>query len=289
MIKKAVLIIILLIAVVLIFIYYVRHEPMNITKNVEVDSSEQPGDVTLINEFDMPERLIEISGLVYLEEDLFAAIQDENGTIFIYKTDNESIEQEIKFGNDGDYEDIAIVDKDAYVLKSDGTLYEIKNYREDGFEVTTFDGIKAKKPDFEGLCYDKKRNRLLIGRKDNEKKWENYKHIYAFDLVSKKISDEPVYRIDLQNEIFGNNNVEGFSPSAIGIHPKTGELYILEGKEGKLLLMTSDGNPKTLYSLSKNLFSQPEGITFSPEGNLFVSNEGSEKQSGNILELEISQ
>lgn len=37
-----------------------------------------------------------------------------------------------------------------------------------------------------------------------------------------------------------------------------------------------------------NEFEQPEGITFQPNGELFIANEGS-KKAGNILNVEIKE
>lgn len=64
-----------------------------------------------------------------------------------------------------------------------------------------------------------------------------------------------------------------FSPSDIAIHPKTGKYYILDGKNPKLLILDKDGTIEKVYKLDKNQFAQPEGITFSPDGTLYISNE----------------
>ncbi len=52
-----------------------------------------------------------------------------------------------------------------------------------------------------------------------------------------------------------------------------------------LLIMDYSGTIKKLYQLGKD-FAQPKGITFSPQGEIFISNEGT-KQPGNILKVEI--
>jgi uncharacterized protein YjiK len=54
-----------------------------------------------------------------------------------------------------------------------------------------------------------------------------------------------------------------------------------------LLAMDNSGNIKKLYHLGKN-FAQPEGITFSPQGEIFISNEGA-KQPGNIMKIELKE
>jgi uncharacterized protein YjiK len=46
--------------------------------------------------------------------------------------------------------------------------------------------------------------------------------------------------------------------------------------------MDRKGNIKTLHPLQSSSFQQPEGITFSPSGETYISNEGG-KGKGNIL------
>ena len=50
-------------------------------------------------------------------------------------------------------------------------------------------------------------------------------------------------------------------------------------------MMDNSGNIKKLIELGKE-FSQPEGITFSPQGEIFISNEGGQ-EPGNILKVEV--
>ena len=72
-------------------------------------------------------------------------------------------------------------------------------------------------------------------------------------------------------------------PSALGIHPLSGDYYVSDGPKSKLLIMDASGNIKRLLELGKD-FKQPEGISFSPQGELFIANEGG-KGSGNILQV----
>ena len=108
-----------------------------------------------------------------------------------------------------------------------------------------------------------------------------YKGIYAFDLKNKRFVEEPVFKIDLNHELFKSAAKKPVMPSAIAIHPSTRDIYITDGPQSKLLVMDNSGNIKKLLDLGKD-FSQPEGITFSPGSEIFISNEGT-KQPGNII------
>jgi hypothetical protein len=132
---------------------------------------------------------------------------------------------------------------------------------------------------------------LLIAIKGAELETQDYKGIYAFDLASKKMNQQPVFKIDLLNEIFGTNGSgkkqkSSMNPSGISIHPLNGDMYIIDGRDPKLLIMDAAGTIKKLYLLNTKQFLQPEGITFNAAGDLFISNEGT-KQPGNILQVKI--
>jgi hypothetical protein len=61
---------------------------------------------------------------------------------------------------------------------------------------------------------------------------------------------------------------------------------MLDGSKPKILVANKDWKLTKLYELDKNVFYQPEGITFSEDGRLFISNEG-KKGKPNILEVEL--
>jgi len=246
--------------------------------------------ITIVKKWDMPKYLAEISGLSYIDGQRFACVQDELGKIFIYNTSSSSVEKEISFGAAGDYEELAVVGETVWVLRADGKLFEVNNMNAVKPSVKEYSTQLTTKQDPEGLCYDKKNNRLLIAIKGAEPGTENYKGIYAFDLDSKKMDQQPVFKIDLQNKVFGNGSDKKkrntINPSGISIHPVSGDLYIIDGRNPQLLIIDAGGNIKKLYTLNSKEFAQPEGVTFNSAGDLFIANEGT-KQPGNIVQVKI--
>ncbi|MFD2163008.1 SdiA-regulated domain-containing protein [Paradesertivirga mongoliensis] len=255
----------------------------------ELKAGNEDVELNVLHKWDVPAQLKEISALTYLEKERFACIQDEAGKIFIYNTHENKIEKEIPFAGPGDYEGLAIAGKDAYILRADGRIFEIKNYNGSSPKTIEHRTTLNRKHDTEGLCFDSKNNRLLIAIKGSESESDDYKGIYSFSLNNKVFSDQPVYKIDLKNSVFedikAKKPTDVMQPAAIAVHPKTGDLYIMEGAKPKLLIMGSDGVIKNLKKLKDKEFAQPEGISFSPEGQLFISNEGGKKEPGNILEI----
>lgn len=236
----------------------------------------------------LPRELLEVSGIAWLDADHFACVQDEAGTVYLFNIRQNKIDKEIPFGSKGDYEGIAIAGNTIYVLRADGVIFGIENYSSDQRKVKMYTTTLAKKQDSESLTYDKKNNRLLVAVKAADPNSQDYKGIYAFDLATKKMSATPVFKIDLNHPVFkGEKKAKNaISPSDIEIHPLTGEIYVLEGSNPKLLIMSDQGNIRTLYKLKGPDFPQPEGLSFGPDGKMYISNEGNETE-GNILQVEL--
>ena len=248
-----------------------------------------PSDVVIINKWDTPPELLEISGIAWLSNDRFACVQDELGSIFIYNTSTQKIEKQIPFSGAGDYEGVTLAGNTAYVLRADGKIYEVENINAAKPAVKEYTTHLTVKQDVEGLTYDKNNNRLLAAIKGDDPSGQSYKGIYAFDLKTKKMAQEPVYKIDLDHQVFagtkGKKKNKILEPSEIAVHPTSGEIYISDA-DGKLLVMDNNGSIKNLYKMTDDAFTQAEGLSFSPDGKLYISNEG-KKDAGNILEVQL--
>ncbi|MGJ8548689.1 SdiA-regulated domain-containing protein [Winogradskyella wichelsiae] len=240
----------------------------------------------------LPEILNEISGITWLSNNVFACIQDEDGYIYIYDVQQKTILEKIKFGTSGDYEALAINDADAYAMRSDGIIYEIKNYRSENREVSQFKTSFSEDNNIESLTYDKDNNRLLLVPKDEDLMSKSLKCIYQIPIDKMEMDSLPLMKIDLKADLLkpyrGKKTHKTFNPSDIAIHPRTKDIYVLEGKNPKLLILNSKGEMIKVYPLDDRKFAQPEGITFSDDGRLFISNEFQKKSSSaNILEVEL--
>lgn len=262
-----------------------KHQHKKKNKKAKDEPSTVSSGIEIKERWDLPAILKEISGIAYLDENRFACVQDEEGSIFIYNIASKQIEKKIHFAGTGDYEGITVNGQTAYVVRADGKLFEVNlNGKEDN--AREYSTSLTVEQNVEGLCFDAGNNRLLLAIKNDEPGNVNYKGIYTFDLSRKEFKKEPVYKIDLTNEMvkgFGGKKNKSVMPSAIGIHPATKEIYITDGPKSELLILDKSGNMKKLLQLGKE-FAQPEGLTFNPQGEMFISNEGT-KQPGNILKV----
>ena len=256
-------------------------------ENVKEKTAQASPGVEISSRWDLPEELKEVSGIAWMDADRFACVQDEEGTVFIYNRTNRNIERKVEFAGVGDYEGLALNGNTAWIVRSDGRLYEVDLQRGRSSVKEYPTGLTAAH-NVEGLCFDKGANRLLLAIKGDEPGSNDYKGIYAFDLEKRSFNKEPVVRIDLNHALLksaGGKKNKTLAPSAIGIHPVSGEFYITDGPKSNLVVMAPSGEIKKLIPLGKS-FAQPEGISFDPNGQLFISNEGT-KQAGNILQVDI--
>ena len=217
--------------------------------------------------YPLPEYLKEISGLAYYKEEMILCVQDEKADIYVLNVDKNEIADKYNFGKKGDYEDIAVIGQTAYVLRSDGHIFEVENFSTDDRKVTDHNTPLSAKNDTEGLTYDKTSNSLLIACKgspsiEKDNAYKGYKAIYQFDLGEMKLINKPQL-IESKSE-----------PSGLAIHPVFDEIYLISGTGKVLISMDRHGKVLNIHHLDPRIFKQPEGICFSPSGDLFISNEG---------------
>jgi len=247
--------------------------------------------------------LHEISGITFLDSNTLVCVQDENGILFFYDITKRKIISQKNFSGKGDFEGIARAEDTIYVLRSDGILYEIADFKSDNPIVTSFNTDIPSK-DNEGLCYDNKSNRLLIACKEKTGKGDlskDNRYIFGFDLSSKKLIGEPVltFDVDWLKEYAKANNIKlplkntkkglavepdlKFHASGIAIHPLTGKIYLLSADDHLLFIFDNAGIIGQIIRLNPTQLYQPEGITFLENGDLLISTEGAGKGPAGLI------
>lgn len=280
--QKTALLIVLGVLSVIGFIY------ISFDEKEESILSSKSENMEIVREWKLPEILDEISGIAMIDEERIAAVQDENGIIFIYNLSSSEIEEQIEFGDDGDYEGIALSGTTAYVLRSDGNIFEVQNYRsQERSTIIHKNGFEGNY-NFEGLFFDDNNNSLLLAVKEVGK--EDDKPVYSYDPSTRELQEEPVFTINSSDPIFkdvrSKKTEKVILPSEINIHPSTGNIYLLDAVNPKIVILSGDGDSQNLYQLNKKQFSQAEGLTFGPGGELYISNEGKGGKA-NILQVKL--
>lgn len=244
----------------------------------------------------LPQRLHEISGICFYKKKELACVQDEKGIVFFYDIKKDKLRNTIAFAHNKDYEGITDVNDTLYVLCSNGDISEIDSTSETGY-ANTYNTFLSKENNCEGLCFDKENYRLLVACKGKPKKGtapHGTKAVYPFDLITKKLSETPAYIIDpdsvkihlveyedtdVMSGLFKKNPAERdflFEPSEICIDPRTNDIFVLSSVGKTILCLNKDGKINYAFHLNPKIFKQPEGLAFSKDGSMYISDEGRE-------------
>ena len=153
-----------------------------------------------LRQLELNEELNEISGLsMSSREEYLLAIQDEKGSLFYLNKETGAISKTLRFWKDGDYEGVELAGENVFIVKSTGTLYQIKNAGQENQTVIKYNDFLTANNNIEGLTYWPKGNKLLLackaqpgGQIDATKK----KAIYAFDLDRNSFDSLPFMLIE---------------------------------------------------------------------------------------------
>lgn len=251
---------------------------------------------------ELPDYLKEVSGIsLAMDQKHLWAVQDELGIVYHIDLMNEIVNDSIAFWKSGDYEDIEVVGDQCYVLKSTGTVYAFQ-LGSDSVVVRKCKGNLSKENNAEGLCYDALNSRFLIACKNGVK--QEARHIYGFHLEEENLLT--VAQIDITqtaildyldrhselnqweklHKNFSKTDFK-FAPSAIAVHPKSQQYYILSSQGKTLFVLNTDGLIEHIEKLDKSVHRQPEGLCFDRSGNLYLSNEGKKETKAVIYRFDM--
>lgn len=242
--------------------------------------------------WELPPILEEISGLSTINSNTVVGLQDELGVLFWIELSTGEILARQEVFPPGDFEGVEVVDSVYYLLRSDGLIVRA--------DLTHHDIQPLKTPlqdfnDTEGLGYASDTHQLLIACKaapylGHDEDDETVRSIYRFDLRAQQLDTIPIllHAHTLRRHILEhmdradyaalytwleNDGFEDFAPSAIAVHPHTGEWYILSARAGLLARVSPAGEWLSILSLPA-YYRKAEGISFLEDGRLVLSSEG---------------
>ena len=225
--------------------------------------------------------LEEISGLEWINETALWAIEDESSIIFEINSKTGKIIRKQKFAKNKDIEDILMVEEEAWVLQSNGNIYQVENPFTEYSNTTIHDfGIKGKR-DFEAIIKVKNEPEILIFCKVcSWDKNSSQASVYSFNLDSMAFDEKAFFVLEnkqlkdiLKEEDFKEVKMQ---PSAIALHPIENRYYMLSSSDKWLMVLDKELKPLGFYHLNPRFFKQPEGITFGQDGTMFISNEAND-------------
>jgi uncharacterized protein YjiK len=254
-------------------------------------------DKNRINSFKLPNKLSEISGLTTTNDHRIFANNDEKSIIYQLDYNSGKIIKSFTVGKKTlkeDFEGIAFTNGLFYLVTSNGDLYEFTEGNDkDEVKYKKFKTFLDSDNDVEGLCFDPNTNSLLLVCKGNPgKKYKGNRAVYEFSLDKKKLEKKPRFLLPLtkimENVKSDFNSKLGefflikddtFAPSGIEYNSKSGTYFILSFKGRMIVEISKTGDIIKMYFLDSKNHRQPEGITFSTDNKLIISDESAGKKA----------
>jgi len=225
----------------------------------------------------LPGILREISGLAMTIDGRLFAVEDERALIYELDYSRGSLVSRFSLGGPpikGDFEGIAIAGDGAfYVVTSVGRLFR---FREGGnneaVRYQSYDLGTRDLCELEGLAYVASRNVLALACKRVYDGKKRFVQIYFWSIEHEDLLDEPL-RVDIRGA-HGLIGLKRLSVSGIEWEADTDHLVMLAANERAVIEVSASGELVWAGQLKKRYHRQAEGITFDPDGNLWIADEG---------------
>jgi uncharacterized protein YjiK len=227
------------------------------------------------------DELLEISGIFYYPKDTSVfAISDEKGNLFKIHLGKTIITEKWNFDKKRDFEDLYFKDSTGYVLESNGNIYSL-NFSPKGDTIYSrkniFPNADKNKNEFESLYYDDERKTFVMICKKCEGDKKKAVTAWGFDPETGKYTF-PLFTIDeapIARQA-GKDKIK-LQPSGAARNPLTKDIWILSAINHMLVVTDANGVFKEAYHLDPSMYTQPEGIAFTPTGDLLIANEAGNK------------
>ncbi len=231
----------------------------------------------------LPYVLAEVSGLTHSGQNELLCIDDESGRVYFYTLVEKKLVKGIQFHAPRDFEGIAKVEGSIYVLESDGDLHHFPLDSDAPVKSEKIETPLSGQHDTEGLAYDSLNGRLLIASKAKGNRELPGQSIWSYDLGERSLSKTPwtilnektLEKFFESNRKFDYNPKRiNFKPSGVAVHPLSGHVFVIASIGNLMLELGEQAQILASYRIPAGQLGQPEGITFAPNGDLFLSSEG---------------
>lgn len=248
-----------------------------------------------VRSYDLPTALVEVSGMTCSQDSSILMVQDEIGVVFRLDLLSGRVDRYIKFAGHGDFEGITQQDSLIWVIRSDGKIHRFQNTPTDDAEDDKWKLGLPPGGDYEALTRFPGQNKLLVVGKEPvtfQDQGTEYERLFISFPANQPDSLSVEFVLDLRDveaylqvyaseegtaalaERFAARKKKSCKPSGMAFHPLTGHLYVIASVGKILCVIDQTGQVLHVRSLTKDLFPQPEGLCFGPDGTLYISHEG---------------
>ena len=222
--------------------------------------------------------LNEVSGLTFnTDSNSLLVISDSKRKVFSINLKTQKLRDYAeKFSKQEDFEDLVKIGDTVYVLISNGTILAVGPNAKDSTATRAYPFWLEGSNDFEALYYDPAiRGLVMLCKSCAHEKGRGVRTAYRFDLQSRRFDSSELYTISSDSVKAAVKKTDAtFKPSAAAIHPVDKRLYILSSAGTLMVIADTKGRVLEAYNLNPDKNPQAEGLTFAPNGTMFISNEG---------------
>ncbi len=240
--------------------------------------------------YNMPPELNEISGIGFSKgnTDRIFAESDETGRVFYFKLGDKKVNSTL-FKQNGDFEDIALSGNQVIMLQSKGVLFTIPLTEIGKPQTNLAQRSKNLLPEgeYEGMYANDAGQVYVLCKHCTTDKTSKKSSGFIFQLgADGSLNPSGNFSINVKHiEDLLEVDKVNFHPSALAQSPLSHDWYILSSVNRILVVADNKWKIRQVYKLNPNLFSQPEGMTFDSQNNLYISNEAHTPVAGNILKF----
>jgi uncharacterized protein YjiK len=212
----------------------------------------------------LPQELDEISGIAYDSASKgLAAINDEEGQLFFFDPATGKINNRIKFGKKGDYEELFFAQGHWWILRSDGVFIKFNA----PIDAQTVNWALPPGEEYEAAWYDAAEEKMwmLCKKCDGDKN--------TMTSINRNLQAEITTKVQLQLDFHYHPEHKKFHASGAAFNPADSMVYLLSSPDKKICRISSTGVVMGIQNLDPSVFKQPEGICFGPDGTMYISNE----------------
>jgi hypothetical protein len=262
--------------------YYVR-KATNFQKEDGYFDLQHPNSVQTL-----PMGIQPFSDVTLFDSTHLIGLDEKNGSLFMYDMVANSVSPFLSW-------DLGA--KICNISTMDSTLLLVDDAKHIHFLYSPYDEASLKtlnldNEQFEAtsVCIHQESHRLFL-MTSNEERTEGYSSssVYAYNLNQQKLNAQPLFSISgedieafaIQNKLIAphsdlsiiDDTLESmnFTPSAIAVHPKTNEIYVLSRGDHSLVVFNQFGEIVNFTSLDKTTFSNPSAMTFKKNGDLVIT------------------
>lgn len=230
-----------------------------------------------MQQWKLPNRLNEISGLALTADDRLFAIADEAAIVYELDIDKGFLKKAFALGSPverGDFEGIAIAGERFFLITSDGEIFETTEGRDgEQMDYASYATGLGKRCEIEGLVTGRAGDRLLIACKEARGE-DGVLAIFAWSIDERRLLDDAPLELPLR-EIVRRIGKRHFNPSGIELASGSGNLLLVAARQRALAELRPDGSLVAAMRLPLvQRHHQPEGIALTRDGRLLIADEG---------------